>query len=300
MTNEVVPVNDLLNSLATISGGELDDDMLAVAGGGGNNKRISIKGGVFRKIVGGKEVGAIEDRHMNIIFVKMNPHPSRKYYAEGYVEGAKVSPVCWSNDAKVPNPEVKKPQAPSCDKCAWSVQGTGTNGQGTACRIGWRTAVVLPNDPAGDVMQLEIPGASAFGDKEESGRWAFRAYIRMLAARNVNVNRVVTKMSFDTKAPAPRVLFSPVAVVPLEDVETVKQQSMTKAAQDAITMTGYHRDNAGEAPEAAAPVAAEVEAVLNEAAEAPIPEPVVRAEGVSAAAPEKDVSAVIAKWAKKK
>jgi len=37
----------------------LDDDTLAVAGGARQNKRISIKGGVFRKYAGGKEIGAI-------------------------------------------------------------------------------------------------------------------------------------------------------------------------------------------------------------------------------------------------
>lgn len=67
--------NDLIlsikNRLAEIGGG-VDEDTRAVAGGGGgNSKRISIKGGVFRKIVGGKEVAAIEDRSMNVIFVRM-------------------------------------------------------------------------------------------------------------------------------------------------------------------------------------------------------------------------------------
>jgi len=45
--------------MAPIEG--LDDDTLAVAGGARQNKRILIKGGVFRKYAGGKEIGAIED-----------------------------------------------------------------------------------------------------------------------------------------------------------------------------------------------------------------------------------------------
>ena len=50
--------NDLIlsikNELAGLQTG-LDDDTRAVAGGGGSSsKRISIKGGVFRKFVGGK------------------------------------------------------------------------------------------------------------------------------------------------------------------------------------------------------------------------------------------------------
>jgi hypothetical protein len=70
----------------------VDEDTAAVAGGGGNQtKRLSIKGGVFRKMVGGKEVGAIEDRHMNIIFVKMAHSASRQCYEGTYEEGKVAS-----------------------------------------------------------------------------------------------------------------------------------------------------------------------------------------------------------------
>ena len=82
------------NSVVTAGLEELDADTLAVAGGARSNKRISIKGGVFRKFVGGKEVSALEDRYMNIIFVKMAHKASRTFYKDTYNEGQKVSPVC--------------------------------------------------------------------------------------------------------------------------------------------------------------------------------------------------------------
>jgi hypothetical protein len=63
----------------------LDADTLAVAGGiNTGSKRISIKGGVFRKYAGGKEVGTIEDRHMNVIIVKMAHTANRMFYAQQY------------------------------------------------------------------------------------------------------------------------------------------------------------------------------------------------------------------------
>ena len=300
--------NDLIlsiqNQLATIQQG-LDDDTLAVAGSGVSNKRISIKGGVFRKIVGGKEVGSIEDRHMNIVFVKMAHNPSRTFYTESYKEDTKISPACWSSDSKKPDPEVKNPQAASCDKCQWSVKGTGQDGKGTACRLSWRTAVVLPTDPAGDVMQLVIPAASVFGD-EESGRWPFRSYVQMLASHNISAQAVVTKMSFDTKASAPRVLFNPVAAVSTEDLQTVREQGASHAAESAVKMAVYHRDEEAQ-PEVPAPaVPAEAAAVFaqvkgNEAS-TEVEEPRLRETGTvtAAAVEEKDVSAVISKWASKK
>ena len=104
------------NDLATLFSGAvmapiegLDEDTLAVAGGARQNKRISIKGGVFRKYAGGKEIGAIEDRHMNVIFVKMAHKASRMYYEGAYQEGQKVSPVCWSTDSETPDADVKDP-----------------------------------------------------------------------------------------------------------------------------------------------------------------------------------------------
>jgi hypothetical protein len=97
MSNDIIA--SLKSELAQIQGG-VDDDTRAVAGGGGNvSKRISIKGGVFRKMAGGKEVGTIEDRHMNVIFVKMSHNASRTYYTGAYKEGEKIAPVCWSSDS---------------------------------------------------------------------------------------------------------------------------------------------------------------------------------------------------------
>jgi hypothetical protein len=40
-------------------------------------------------IVNGKEQAAIEDRHMNVVFVKMGHDASRTWYAQAYKEGEK-------------------------------------------------------------------------------------------------------------------------------------------------------------------------------------------------------------------
>lgn len=58
---------------------ELSETALALTGGGtgGSSKRISIKGGVFRLVSGGKEIAAIDDRHLDVIIVKAAPKVSR-------------------------------------------------------------------------------------------------------------------------------------------------------------------------------------------------------------------------------
>jgi len=189
------------NALSTIfQSGSLmpvDDETLAVAGGGQSNKRISIKGGVFRLIVNGKEVSTNEDRSMNVVIVKMAPDPSRTYYEGAYKEGEKIAPVCWSSDSRKPDASVKAPIANSCTECPNSIKGSGQGGTGAACRLSWRAAVVLANSIEGDVYQLVLPATSSFG-KEDNGRWPFRPYVQMLAANGVAAGGVVTKMQFDT------------------------------------------------------------------------------------------------------
>jgi hypothetical protein len=286
MSNDIIA--SLKNDMALAQTGGVDDDTRAVAGGSRDlAKRISIKGGVFRKMAGGKEIGSIEDRYMNVVFVKMAHNASRTYYTGAYKEGEKIAPVCWSSDSKVPDAEVKTPQASSCDSCQWSVKGSGQGGSGTACRLSWRTAVVLPQDPGGDVMQLVLPATSCFG-KEEGGKFPFRPYIQMLANNNISAGRVVTRMQFDTKSPVPKLLFSPAAAVSASDVEAIQRQRESKAAENAVKLTVYQQD--------------ETETVALPVADKPASdEPVVR-EPKKADAPATqtaDAADVIKKWSKK-
>jgi hypothetical protein len=271
--------NLIANNPALVQTG-LDEDTMAVAGGSANQtKRLSLKGGVFRKIVGGKEVGAIEDRHMNVIFVKMAHSASRQCYEGTYEEGKVTSPICWSNDSVKPDADVESPCAPSCDVCPNSAKGSNDSGVGAKCKLSWRTAVVLPQDPSGDVLELVIPAASAFG-KEENGRWPFKAYVGMLASNNIAASRVVTKMQFDTKVQFPKVLFSPAGAVDPNDYTAVAGQGKTPAAESAIKLTVYKK-KADAVPEIAAP------------------EPVVRVSDKKAAPQATDATDVIKKWTKK-
>lgn len=284
MSNELVAI--LQNNPALVGTG-LDEDTAAVAGGmAGGSKRISIKGGVFRMMVNGKEQAVNEDRSMNVVFVKMAHNASRTWYAKAYKEGDKVSPACWSADSKTPDPAVKEPPAPTCESCPNSVKGSGQGGTGTACRLSWRTAVVLPGQLDGNVYQLVLPATSAFG-KEDNGRWPFRPYVQMLASHNVSAGAVVTKMQFDTKSPTPRLLFSPAGAVATEDMDTVRQQGKSQAAENAIKLTVYQTDATEEGE--SAPQEAE-------ATEEPTKQPKKKAE---AEAPAEDVSDLVKKWAKK-
>jgi len=276
------------NELANILGNGnlvelgLDEDTLAVAGGATKgNVRISIDGRVFRKFVGGKEISVNTDNNMNVIFVKMAHTPSRTFYNSVYKKGVRVSPACWSNDSKNPDPEVKNPVASSCEACPNSVKGSGQGGMGSACRLSWRTAVVLPNDPAGQVHQLVLPGTSAFGE-EVNGKRPFRPYVQMLANNNVSAGRVVTKMEFDINSSTPKLLFSAVSAVDDDIKPIIMRQSKSQAAENAVKLTVYQSD-----------------APVEETAQEDVPEPVKREVKKPTLEKAEDVSNIVKKWAKK-
>ena len=288
MSNELA--NILQNSAAIVQTG-LDEDTLAVAGGATSGaKRISIRGKTFRKIVGGKEVSVVEDNHMNVVIVKMAHNASRTFYAEAYKEGETSGPACWSSDSRTPDAEVPNPQAKSCDTCPNSVRGSGAGGTGSACKLSWRLAVVLPHDPSGDVMQLVLPAKSAFG-KEENGKWPFRPYVQMLANNNVSAGRVVTRMQFDSKSSTPKLVFSPAAAVNQEDLDILQKQSKSEAAERAIKLTVYQSDTQGQEATTPAPAVEVKEAVVDE--------PVLREEVQAKTEKVNDVSDIVKKWSTK-
>lgn len=285
MANELA--NILQNNPAVVQTG-LDEDTLAVAGGnaGSGSKRISIRGKNFHKVVNGKEVATIEDNFMDVIIVKMSHTAARTFYAASYREGEKVAPTCWSGDSNTPDPAVESPQAKSCNECPQSVRGSGMGGTGSACRLSWRIAVVLPADPSGDIMQLVLPATSAFG-KEENGKWPFRPYIQMLANNNVSAGRVVTRMQFDPKSSVPKLLFSPIAAVNPEDIELLQRQGKTPAAESAVKMTVYQTDSKEETTEQPRQVV-----LQTEADEVDEPEVVAKAKAEKA----NDIADIMNKW----
>jgi hypothetical protein len=232
---------------------ELSATTLALAGGPAPSglKRVSIKGGVFRLLSGGKEVAAIDERYLDVIIVKAAPKVSRIFYAGSYdKDAAAAAPDCTSVDGDKPDAGVKNKQASSCAQCPQNIAGSG-NGQTRACRYQQRLAVVLANNPEGDVLQVTLPATSIFG-KDEGGKRPLQAYARYMAAQTppVNLDAVVTRMKFDTKAESPKLVFE--ASRWLTDDEYVAAQdqshssdaakavSATPAATDGVTLSLIH------------------------------------------------------------
>lgn len=229
---------------------ELSDTARALTGGGSgvSTKRISIKGGVFRLVAGGKEITSIEDRHLDVIIVRAAPKVSRIFYAGAYNAEAIVRPECWSNDGEKPDASLTAPQNATCMGCPQNEAGSG-NGNSRACRFQQRLAVVLANNPEGDVLQLTLPATSIFG-KEEGDKRPLQAYARFLAAQTppVNPEQIVTRMKFDTKAESPKLFFAPTRWLTDDEYPIAVAQGESDDAKKAVTLTVAQADGVKATP----------------------------------------------------
>jgi hypothetical protein len=216
--------------------GELSDLAKSLAGGaGGGGKRISIKGGVFRLLVDGKEVASIDERYLDVVIVNAAPKIGRTFYMKAYDGETPAAPDCWSADGEKPDATAANPQSDRCATCPQNVKGSGS-GESRACRFSQRLAVVLANDLEGHVMQLQLPATSIFG-KEEGDKRPLQAYARYVVANQASPEMMVTRMQFDTKAEAPKLFFKPVRWLDEEEYAASVRQGKTDDARRAITMT---------------------------------------------------------------
>ena len=253
-----------------------DDATNALAGtsdgGGLGSRRISIKGGVFREFIGGKEFRVSEERSMNVVIVKAASKVSRIYYAGSYTEGEAVSPTCWSSDSQRPDEKVKDKQAATCLACPQNIKGSG-QGDSRACRYQQRLAVVVDGEvDKGEVYQLVLPPTSVFGDGEK-GKLPLQAYARHLKNHGTPITGVVTEMRFDTASPTPKLVFKPVRPVTEDEFNKIQELKDSKEAIQAITLTVAQTDGVKDKPSLKnalmAPAVEKVEAVEVEAIEEP-------------------------------
>ena len=275
---------------------ELDATTKALMGGeGGNNHRISIRGRVFRMLSNGKEVAASESNTMNVVIVAAAEHISRTFYEGAYDPSKDATPPdCWSADGITPDAKASNVQATKCTDCKQNISGSGTNGS-RACRYRQRIAVLLENDPRGDVYQLDLSATSIFGDAD-NGRMPLQAYGRFLGAQGVPVSAVVTEMKFDINADTPKLTFKPISYLDSDAFMNAMEKGKSEAAKRCILMTVSPPKTAQVS--IAAPEGVSTPAVKAEPVEK-VAEPVVvktKKKEEPAPTPKADMSSILSTW----
>ena len=273
-----------------------------IAGSSGG-KQISIKGGVWRMVVGGEEVAKNEDRAMNLVIISAGKGVSRTFYADKYEEGKDIKPACWSAEGVVPNEEVPNPQGKTCATCPQNIEGSG-DGKSRACRYSKRLAVAIENDIGGNIYRLSVPAKSYFG-KAEGEKMPLQAYGKFLSGHGIPITGVVTEARFDTAEAVPVLKFR--AVRPLTEAEwnLAKAQSETEDAKLAVEFKMVPSKSENSQPalpaafkDTAIPAAKEAPAEKVDAEE--VAEPVKRpakAKAEAPAAPAKNVADILSDWA---
>lgn len=292
-------------NLAVLSGVE-DNLTNTIAGGGGGSRRISIKGGVFREIVGGKEVRVSEERAINVVLINAAP-VSRMFFAGTYTEGEVTKPTCWSSDTQRPDPAVPQEQRQSqfCKDCPQHIKGSG-QGETRACRFQQRIAVMLEGElEKREVYQVTLPATSVFGDADGK-KMPLQAYGRHLKAYNTPAISIITEMRFDTSSPTPKLVFKPVRELEEHELAVAVEMQKHEDTTRAITMNVSQMDGVIpapkiEAPKAApAPEAAPVKAEKAEKVEAEEvvdePKKVVKKSAAPVSEEKPDLSAVVDEW----
>lgn len=228
----------------TISANRRDDGFTnLISASTQTSKRISIRGGLFRLMVNGKEIEHTDQRHLDVVIVNVSPSVHRTFYAANYNASQKAPPpVCWSSDSTVPDSSVPEPQATTCMNCPQNIKGSGPNGS-KACRFSRRIAVVRATQDQNknwyvddEVFQITLPSQSIFGAGTTDKR-PLHEYAEYVKANNESLMSVVTRMAFDTSSATPRLGFRAMGRLSDEQFAHCGQLSQSEESKRAVTLT---------------------------------------------------------------
>jgi hypothetical protein len=173
---------------------------------------VSIKGKVFHITRGGEKQLITKPGEddpapsIEVVVIKANPNKSKVFYANGYQEGKDAKPDCYSNDGITPAADAQEAQSVKCATCAhnqWGSHITDSGKKSKACSDSRRLAIATVDTPA-DPMLIRVPAASMK---------ALEEYGKILVARGVRPEMVVTRIGFDYSVAHPQLTFKPVGLI---------------------------------------------------------------------------------------
>lgn len=278
------------NAIATVFGSNTSNDLVGSAGNTGFPV-ISIKGKVFHITRGGERTLITKPGEddpassIEVVIVKANPNKSKVFYANGFVEGENAKPTCYSNNGIEPESNATEPQAKKCATCVhnqWGSKMTNEGKKSKACSDSRRLAIATvdtPNDP----MLLRVPAASMK---------ALEEFGKILAARGVRPEAVVTKVGFDYSVAHPALTFKPIGLIgDVEQLQSIKAAADSELAAEIVGMKpvtpASETDDADDTPAAPAAI------------QAPAPAPVPKVAAPKPAAKAVDAAVAAAATTKK-
>lgn len=240
---------------------------VAVMGGivsGPSIYQIGIKAARWRLQEPQGDEQVVPEHHLDVIIVDANPNLSKVFYLGAYnpAETEFKAPDCYSDNGVAPSSHAGKPQSNSCATCpnnVWGSRITATGSQTKACADSKRLAVILASNPTGPVYLLKVPPASLKN---------LYTFVESVTNRNIPLAGIVVRLSFDTNADFPKIMFTAAGWASVEQV-----QSVTKViGSDEIKIVTGMNDRPAQG-QIAAPVAAPAQPVAAPPAAAVAPTP---------------------------
>lgn len=260
MSNLTIIDQNLPDFLQTAGVSELTKQLAGKSGA----KRIVPKNGIFRKMVGGEEMGKVKGA-INVVIVNASPKVGRIFYAKAWSPDSEpTAPDCFSNDGMAPDAGAANPQASSCNDCSQNIKGSGM-GNSKACRYSRRIAVALEEDFGtaleGSVYQMNLASKSLFGDSVGDKTHTFENYSKYLANNGKSIDHVVTQVSFNEENDNQSVLFTATRFINKGEYAVTSKIASNSDVQKLVYMTPYQADASGRTPKLEAPKAAAAEPV---------------------------------------
>jgi len=302
MSNITILNEDLPEFLQTAGVSDLTKQLAGRTG----VKRIVPKNGIFRKTVGGEEMGKVKG-NVNAIIVNASPAVGRIFYAKQWSPDAEpTAPDCFSNDGRAPDAGSTNPQADRCDNCQQNIKGSG-QGNSKACRYSRRIAMVLEEDFGtsleGSVYQMNLASKSLFGESVGDNTHTFENYSKYLSNNGKSLDYVVTQISFNEDNDNQSVLFTPTKYINKSQYAVTSKVANTPEVLKMVVMTPYQADMTGkpaklEAPKPLGEAFAQEDAkALSKARAEAIDEPIKRpAKAAPTPVTKKDLDSVVKAW----
>lgn len=207
MSNQLVTTK-LPTHLAHLAANTHLSGINAAAGAGissGGWPRISIKGSRFRlQSPQGEEV-VVPQLYLDVIILDANPQNLQKIFYKGAYDPSveDKAPDCYSDNGVGPSIKSTNPQCGTCAVCphnAWGSKILPSGKQGKACADVKKLAVFVADNTNGPVLELRVPSASLKNLGE---------YVGALTKHGIPASAVVTRLTFDTSADYPKIVFQP-------------------------------------------------------------------------------------------
>ena len=159
--------------------------------------RISLKDAAFRIKKDGKVISLQIGQPIDVVILGIDPpeakHVNKQFYEGAWSEDANEAPDCYSRDGIRPDPSIAQPYSQTCAICPKNAWGSGRKDDGSAsagkaCSDRKNLLVVISGYIDGTVYTLSVPPTSLK---------ALSNYGRELVRYNVNMSKIVTKISVD-------------------------------------------------------------------------------------------------------